>query len=87
MKVDPNISEPRFQVSCYSTSYAQSLQMAKVVSNGLRDFSGNMGPSSEPVAVQRIFQEFEMDMTHRDLETFEVTYHVIQDYQIWYSSS
>jgi hypothetical protein len=87
MRVDPNISEPRYQVSSYSTSYSGSRTLSKFVKDNLRDFSGAMGPSSEPITVQRIFMEFEMDMTHRDLETFEVMYHVIQDYKIWYSSS
>jgi len=87
MRVDPNISSPRFQVSSYSTSYLQARQIANTVEANLRDFSGDMGPTTEPVSVQRVFMEFDMDMAHRDNETFEVIHHVIQDYQIWYSSS
>lgn len=87
MRVDPNIASPRYNISSYSTSYSQSRTMAKMVEDNLRDFTGSMGPSSEPISIQRVFMEFEMDMAHRDLENFEVMYHVIQDYQIWHSSS
>jgi len=87
MRADPNISSPRYQVSSYSTSYSQARELSKFVKNSLRDFSGDLGSSDEPLSVQRIFFEFEMDMSHRDLETFEVVHHVLQDYVIWYSSS
>lgn len=87
MSVDPNIKSPRYQISAYSTSYLEAKTVSKNVENLLRDYSGNFGPSSEPISVQRIFMEFEMDMSHRDLETFEVMQHVMQDYIIWYSSS
>lgn len=88
MIADPRIFEPRVQLGAFSTSYSNARAIAAVLDDTLRDFTGYLsGSSSDGVNVQRSFIEFQADITHRDIEDFSHTHHIVQDYVMWYTTS
>jgi hypothetical protein len=84
MVADALVREARMQVSSWSTSYSQVKGLSKAVKTALRDYSGVLATSG--VTVQRIFYEGSMDMMEVDPETQAKTYHVPQDYIVWYTT-
>jgi len=84
MAADCLLRESRLQVSSWSTSYSQVKGLSKAVKSTLRDFSGVLATSG--VTVQRIFYEGAMDIMEIDPETQAKTYHIPQDFIVWYTT-
>lgn len=58
---DAAIHHPRFQFSCWGTSYTNACAVAAQIKAALQDYSGTMGGESG-VVVQRIFYEDANDL-------------------------
>lgn len=84
MGADPGLAYPRYQISCWSTSYKQVKAMANAARSVLQDFSTKLGGAAG-VDVQRIFFENEVDLWDINPMTNAMIYHVAQDYIIWHS--
>ena len=78
---DPNIAHPRFQVSCFSTSYSQLRALSKQVRYALQDYTGTTWCN-----VKRMFFDDETELSDIDPEGKTVTYQAAQDYIIWWST-
>jgi len=83
MTADPGIQQTRYQISSWSSDYAQVKLLGDKVRAVLQDFSGSLGGS---VGVQRIFFDNEVDLSEIDSQTKRPTYQIAQDYIIWYST-
>ncbi len=78
---DPNIMHPRYQVSSWSTSYSQVKSLAYQVRLALQDLQTSTGTN-----IHRVFFENEIEMSEVDPMSKEITFHIAQDYIIWWSS-
>ena len=83
MVKDPGLTNPRVQVSTWSTDYATLDSLSKQVRLRLQDFTGEMATG---VDIQRVFFEDEIDLDDQDPQTVKVTYHRAQDYIFWWST-
>jgi hypothetical protein len=81
MARDPGIANPLFQVSVWSTNYAQAVDISKQVRKSLQDYSGSTWGECH-----RIFFETETDMANVDPQSKLVTMHIAQDYIVWWTS-
>ena len=84
MGVDAPVYSPRYQLSVWSTGYEQAKSISKLVKSTLKDFSGVMCTSG--VTAQRIFFEHENAMVTVEDSREQITYHLIQDFIIWYTT-
>jgi len=87
MAADPNIRSPRFQVDSWSSAYSNVKAIAYQVQQALRDYSG----STQSVTIARIFYDNEVEMAEVGTaglkgQSKEITYHIAQDYIVWYST-
>jgi len=83
MGADPSLKWSRYQISYWSSAGPQVRRLANAGKDVLRDFSGSLGGS---VAVQRIFYDNEVTLPEIDSENKKATYHIAQDYLIWYTT-
>jgi len=83
MQADCTLREAQVQVSSWSTAYSQVKGLSKAVKTALRDFTGTI---SSGITVQRIFYDGAMDVMEIDPETKAKTYHIPQDFIVWYTT-
>jgi hypothetical protein len=76
--------QPVYRISCWSTSYGQSISIGAAVRGALQDFTGTL--ATDGVSVQRIFLENEWEIPSHDPETNEVSFLLAQDYIIWHTT-
>jgi len=79
---DPGLAYPRYQLTILSTGYDQCYNVAKYTRQALQDYSGSTGG----VIIQRAFFENEFEFETYDENGDNVTFHIIQDYEIWWST-
>jgi len=85
MGVDPNINNPLFRISSFSTSYALARVVAGKVRSTLQDYQGMLSGTTG-VNVQRIFWDDEYENTVMDPETGNPVFEVAQDFIIWHTT-
>lgn len=78
---DPEIHRYRIQISSWTTSFSQVVELSTAVKSTLRDLSGTLGSSN--FVVQRIFFDTEFDFPEINPETNKIIYQRAQDYLIW----
>jgi hypothetical protein len=79
---DPGLAYPRYQLTTLSTDYDQNYNIAKYTRQALQDYSGSTGG----VTIQRAFFDNEYEFESFDEESKLITYHIVQDYIIWWST-
>ena len=84
MSNDALLRDPTWQVSSWSTSYAQVKSLSNEIRKTLRDFSGVLATSG--VTVKRIFLDNEVEFADFDSNTNKYAYHVAQRYVIWHTT-
>jgi len=82
MIIDPGLAYPRYQLTILSTDYDQCYNVAKYTRHALQDYSGSTGG----VVIQRSFFDNEFEFESFDEESKSITYHIVQDYIIWWST-
>jgi hypothetical protein len=80
---DAKLHSYRFQISVWTSSFNDTVNLSTNIKSTLRDLSGILGTSS--FVVQRIFFDSEWNVAERDYELNEVAYHKAQDFIIWTS--
>jgi len=73
------LARPRFQFSCFATTYYQAKQIAEAIRSVIEAFSGTMGGDGG-VEVGSCFYINESDIYEEDTRLF----HVAVDYLIWH---
>ena len=73
------LARPRFQFSCFATTYDQAKQIAEAIRAAIEAFSGTMGGAGG-VEVGSCFCINESDIYEEDTRLF----HVAVDYLIWH---
>lgn len=71
-----NLARPRFQFSCFATTYYEAKQIAEAIRSAIEAFSGTMGGAGG-VEVGSCFCVNETDI-------HDVLFHVAVDYLIWH---
>lgn len=79
MGTDPGLAYPRFQFSCWGSSYSSAKNVAKKVQAALQDYKGQMG-GALGVVVQASIMENELDLYEPDTGL----YHIPVDLVIWH---
>jgi len=74
------LARPRFQVTCYASSYSQSRQLANLMRISLDGFRGTMGGG---VSVGAVFLENEMDTYEDETGAFGTP----MDFIIWHQEA
>jgi hypothetical protein len=74
-----HLANPRFQISIFSTTYAEAKAIAAAVQAALQGHAGTMGGAGG-VAVGAIIYENEVDFYEEDTKLF----HLACDYIVWH---
>ena len=74
-----HLANPRFQLSIYSTTYAEAKAIAAAVQAVLEGYTGTMGGAGG-VDVNGVFYENETDLYEEETKLF----HVAVDYKMWH---
>lgn len=74
-----HLVNPRFQFSCFATTYAVAKQVSGLIQTVLQGYSGTLGGVGG-VAVNGCFYEDETDMYEDDTKLF----HVALDFKLWH---
>ncbi|MEW5921568.1 MAG: DUF3168 domain-containing protein [Bacillota bacterium] len=82
MQHDAGLAYPRFQVSCWGSTYKQAKEVAAQVRAALQDFKGTMGGPGG-AEVSGVFLEDETDLYEPNTQI----YHVALDFIIWHNEA
>lgn len=82
MQKDTGMAYPRFQVSCWGSTYKQAKEVAAQVRAALQDYKGTMGGAGG-VVVGGVFIQDENDL----YEPGTQVYHVALDFIIWHDEA